>query len=77
MLSQGHRLHFPSQMKAVKSTVITENDCVIYIQFGSWTNHGYALDLQAEDYESGIDISEYTANSEWILLCMWALSNYS
>uniref|UniRef100_A0A914X9N7 Uncharacterized protein n=1 Tax=Plectus sambesii TaxID=2011161 RepID=A0A914X9N7_9BILA len=38
------------------------------LKFGSWSNHGYALDLQAENYERGIDTSEFIENGEWILL---------
>lgn len=38
------------------------------LKFGSWSYHGFALDLQPES-ELGMDTSEYLENGEWDLLC--------
>lgn len=43
--------------------------CSIHsFRFGSWTYHGFALDLRPEDEKNGADISEYMTNGEWLLL---------
>lgn len=44
------------------------DDQSCYLKFGSWTYHGFALDLQPENSERGMDTSEYLANGEWLLL---------
>lgn len=41
-----------------------------FLKFGSWTYHGYALDLQIDtdpDEEPGMDLSTYIPSSEWVL----------
>uniref|UniRef100_A0A914WRM2 Uncharacterized protein n=1 Tax=Plectus sambesii TaxID=2011161 RepID=A0A914WRM2_9BILA len=44
------------------------DDQSCFIKFGSWTYHGYALDLQPEDPANGVDVSEYLPNGEWLLM---------
>uniref|UniRef100_A0A0N5BKK8 Neur_chan_LBD domain-containing protein n=1 Tax=Strongyloides papillosus TaxID=174720 RepID=A0A0N5BKK8_STREA len=41
-----------------------------FLKFGSWTYHGYALDLQIDSEpgeEPGMDLSTYIPSSEWVL----------
>ncbi|CEF66119.1 Nicotinic acetylcholine receptor family and Neurotransmitter-gated ion-channel transmembrane domain and Neurotransmitter-gated ion-channel family and Neurotransmitter-gated ion-channel ligand-binding domain and Nicotinic acetylcholine-gated receptor, transmembrane domain-containing protein [Strongyloides ratti] len=41
-----------------------------FLKFGSWTYHGYALDLQIDTdpgEEPGMDLSTYIPSSEWVL----------
>jgi nicotinic acetylcholine receptor len=43
------------------------DDQSCHIKFGSWTYHGFALDLRPESAD-GADQSEYMTNGEWLLL---------
>ncbi|CAI5442870.1 unnamed protein product [Caenorhabditis angaria] len=44
---------------------------ICHMKFGSWTYHGFALDLQmdiGENAEPGADLSTYISNGEWHLI---------
>ena len=48
---------------------------VCYLKFGSWTFHGYKLDLAFFGDKPGADLSTFTRNGEWDLLSANAKKN--
>ncbi|KAK6731432.1 hypothetical protein RB195_007727 [Necator americanus] len=48
------------------------DDQICYLKFGSWTFHGYALDLQIDtdntNSSHSMDLSTYVVNGEWIVV---------
>lgn len=51
-------------------TMFPFDEQVCFLKFGSWTYHGFALDLRidSEDAEPSIDTSTYIGNGEWDLI---------
>lgn len=45
---------------------ISDNECTLIIQYGSWTYNGWKLDLRILD--NGLDTSEYVESGEWVLI---------
>ncbi|EYC15936.1 hypothetical protein Y032_0035g3052 [Ancylostoma ceylanicum] len=48
------------------------DDQICYLKFGSWTFHGYALDLQIDadntNSSHSMDLSTYVVNGEWTII---------
>ncbi|KAK6730948.1 hypothetical protein RB195_007425 [Necator americanus] len=52
-------------------TMFPFDEQICFLKFGSWTYHGFALDLSLEDQENSepsMDISTYISNGEWQLV---------
>ncbi|KAK5982923.1 hypothetical protein GCK32_019120 [Trichostrongylus colubriformis] len=51
-------------------TMFPFDEQTCFLKFGSWTYHGFALDLRIDstDEEPSMDTSTYIANGEWDLI---------
>uniref|UniRef100_A0A8R1HP99 Neur_chan_LBD domain-containing protein n=1 Tax=Caenorhabditis japonica TaxID=281687 RepID=A0A8R1HP99_CAEJA len=52
-------------------TLFPFDEQVCFMKFGSWTYHGFALDLRLEapkEDEASADLSTYITNGEWHLI---------
>ncbi|KAL6732153.1 hypothetical protein Aduo_002945 [Ancylostoma duodenale] len=57
------------------------DDQICYLKFGSWTFHGYALDLQIDadntNSSHSMDLSTYVVNGEWTIISSPAVREVS